>query len=289
MEMLTQAQAVATVTELQDGERACFWRESRFDRLECLSATFTRHVYAPHTHETYVLGTIEAGCETYRIRGRQEYASVGDLCMVNPDEVHDGAPCGEGYSYRMIYPSVALIQQIASDILDRPVTATPFFRYAKVHDPELSARFSRLHRLLEASGNRLEQDEAMHGVFATALQRHADLEPRREPGREHAAVARVRDHLLDRWNEDTDLDALSAVAGLTRHHLLRAFRRETGLTPHGFQTDIRVRNARRMLAHGDAPAEVAAACGFYDQSHLNRLFKARFGVTPGVFRSGGRG
>src|SRR5690554_5301780 len=133
MEMLTQAQAVATVTELQDGERACFWRESRFDRLECLSATFTRHVYAPHTHETYVLGTIEAGCETYRIRGRQEYASVGDLCMVNPDEVHDGAPCGEGYSYRMIYPSVALIQQIASDILDRPVTATPFFRYAKVH------------------------------------------------------------------------------------------------------------------------------------------------------------
>jgi AraC-like DNA-binding protein len=30
---------------------------------------------------------------------------------------------------------------------------------------------------------------------------------------------------------------------------------------------------------------VALACGFFDQSHLNRVFKARMGVTPGVYRA----
>ena len=41
-----------------------------------------------------------------------------------------------------------------------------------------------------------------------------------------------------------------------------------------------------MLANGVPPAEVAAACGFYDQSHLNRVFKARVGVAPGAFQVG---
>jgi AraC-like DNA-binding protein len=49
--------------------------------------------------------------------------------------------------------------------------------------------------------------------------------------------------------------------------------------------DRRFRAASRLLERGDAPGEVAAACGFFDQSHLNRVFKARMGVTPGVYRA----
>ena len=75
------------------------------------------------------------------------------------------------------------------------------------------------------------------------------------------------------------------LAGLPRHHLIRAFRRETGLTPHAYLIDVRVRRARERLRRGESLGEVAAATGFCDQPHLTRAFKARLGVTPGAFRA----
>jgi AraC-like DNA-binding protein len=85
--------------------------------------------------------------------------------------------------------------------------------------------------------------------------------------------------------EDLELADLAGVAGLSRSHFIRSFQRETGLTPHAFLTDRRFRAAKRLLERGEAPGEVATACGFFDQSHLNRIFKARMGVTPGVYRA----
>jgi AraC-like DNA-binding protein len=56
-----------------------------------------------------------------------------------------------------------------------------------------------------------------------------------------------------------------------------------GLPPHAFQLDLRIARARALLAAGDPPAAVAAACGFYDQAHLTRVFKQAVGVPPGRY------
>ena len=79
------------------------------------------------------------------------------------------------------------------------------------------------------------------------------------------------------------LAELAAVAGLSRFELARTFRAQVGLPPHAFQLDLRVRRARALLAGGEPPAAVAAACGFADQSHLHRVFKRAVGVTPGRY------
>jgi AraC-like DNA-binding protein len=47
-----------------------------------------------------------------------------------------------------------------------------------------------------------------------------------------------------------------------------------------YQTNLRVEQARRLLAAGAAPAAVAADCGFADQPHLSRVFKRAVGVSP---------
>ena len=46
---------------LSAGETARFFAAHRLDGIDCLSATFRTHVYPPHMHETYVIGTIESG------------------------------------------------------------------------------------------------------------------------------------------------------------------------------------------------------------------------------------
>jgi AraC-like DNA-binding protein len=78
---------------------------------------------------------------------------------------------------------------------------------------------------------------------------------------------------------------LSAVAGLSSFELVRRFREQLGLTPHAFQTNLRIARARALLRAGEPIARVAAACGFADQPHLTRTFKRAVGVTPGRFVS----
>ena len=68
-------------------------------------------------------------------------------------------------------------------------------------------------------------------------------------------------------------------------HLVRVFRREYGLPPHRYVVGRRLDRARPLLLAGMPIADVAAATGFHDQSHLTRHFRALLGTTPGAFRS----
>ena len=56
------------------------------------------------------------------------------------------------------------------------------------------------------------------------------------------------------------------------------------LPPHAFQVAHRIRKARRLLEAGETIADVAAATGFADQSHLHRHFQRGLGLTPGEYR-----
>ena len=98
-------------------------------------------------------------------------------------------------------------------------------------------------------------------------------------------MARARDYLIENFDSDLGLEELAKVAGLSRAHLIRAFRKEFHITPHAFLTDIRIRVARRRLQSGEHPAEIALECGFADQAHFTRHFKARTGITPGQYRA----
>lgn len=279
---ISQAQALE-LTPLARGERARFFAASRFEGVECLSATFVTHAYAPHAHDTYVIGNLEAGCEMWNTRGAKHYAVAGDLVFNQPLDVHDGMPADGGYSYRMTYPGIDVIRLVAGAVSGRIVTGTPWFRAPVVQDPEGARLFSAAHAALEAGADGLAGEELLIRAYARCLVLHADI-PQAGLGREPGPVQRVRDLIEQRYAEDLRLDELAAHAGLSTHHLIRAFRREIGLTPHAYVVDVRVRRAQDRLRAGGAPAEVAADVGFSDQSHLTRAFKARLAVTPGAYR-----
>ena len=283
MDMVTQEQAVEG-EPLAQNERARFFTAADFDGLDCLEATFRTHRYARHTHETYVVGGIFAGCETWFARGAQHYGGPGDLTLVNPEDVHDGAPHGGGYRYRMTYPSVALMRRLASEIAGRPVTETPFFPEPVVHDPDTLALFAAAFAAMTDGGDPMAAEELLLRAYGRCLVRHAAQPPDTAPG--SARIARVTRLMRDRHADDLSLDDLATEAGVSRHHLIRAFRREMQMTPHAYLLSLRVQAARRRLQAGETPAEVAAATGFCDQAHLTHAFKARLGVAPGAYRAG---
>ncbi len=94
---------------------------------------------------------------------------------------------------------------------------------------------------------------------------------------------RVEPAPLEPWRPVSEAARLS---GISREGFSRRFRKLHGVPPQAFQLIQKLNDARGALRTGDSIAEVAARTGFSDQSHLGRLFRRTFGVTPGQYRAG---
>jgi transcriptional regulator GlxA family with amidase domain len=84
----------------------------------------------------------------------------------------------------------------------------------------------------------------------------------------------------------TSIGALARATGWSRRHLGERFRAELGLSPKAAARLVRFDRARRLLQRravaGEqlALADLAVACGYYDQAHLARDFRDLAGCAP---------
>ncbi len=76
------------------------------------------------------------------------------------------------------------------------------------------------------------------------------------------------------------VEALAGEVGWSRRHLAARWRRDVGMGPKAVARILRFQRALRLLREGRARADVAYDCGFADQPHLNREFRALAGGTP---------
>ncbi len=96
----------------------------------------------------------------------------------------------------------------------------------------------------------------------------------------------VEDLLTHRYSEALTFEEIAANAiDIHPVHLAQTFRKLLNTTVGERLREIRLENARESLKFTQIPiAQIAIQCGFSDQSHLSRLFKARYGTTPFVYR-----
>jgi AraC-like DNA-binding protein len=270
-------------------EVARYWRHSAVAGVDLLRARFVTHRYGRHAHETYTFGVIESGVEEFEYRGSLLRAGAGAVALLNPEVVHTGQAAGpDGWAYRVFYPEVEVVTEIAAE-LGWPA-GPPSFPETVVTDAR-SARLVRTAHMAAESGDRLASSTLLRTALGGLLAAHAAAAPGRaiRPGRAPAAIAQTRDLLHARLADPPSLEELAAVTGLGPFALLRAFRAETGLPPHAYLNQLRVRRARCLLDDGLAPAQVAACTGFADQAHLTRHFKRVVGVPPGAYQRGRTG
>jgi AraC family transcriptional regulator len=104
-------------------------------------------------------------------------------------------------------------------------------------------------------------------------------------------LATVEETVHESFPRPIDVDGLAASVGVHPVHLGRTFRRYRGMALGEWVRRLRLEDAlSRLSASTDAIADVAAASGFADQSHLTRVMRRRMGVTPAEYRrlAGGR-
>lgn len=262
-----------------------FFLHPCLDGLEVSIAVANPHAFPNHTHDHFTVVVMEKdGCYSQGPRRTSSFVRAGQLCLINPGQVHSGVPPpGSMPSYRNFYVSPEWMRDLATETCGRDVGIPEFARLI-VSQPEVGRALQHLSRLLQHGGDRLEMESCMIEALTHLLTRHGNAPARlAKAGREHRAMRLVQEHLADRVGEKVALEELAALAGLSRYHLLRVFKRDTGLTPHAFHTQMRVDRARILVRQGLPFADVAAATGFVDQSHFTTTFRQFTGATPGQY------
>ncbi|MGP3958401.1 AraC family ligand binding domain-containing protein [Nonomuraea sp. 3N208] len=266
-------------------EFARYWRYHGLGGLDLMRAQFVRHRFARHSHETYAIGTLEAGQEEIRFADGVQYASADEVVMIEPGVVHTGEPhTTDGWAYRVLYPSVEQVREVADEI--GVPGGTPSFERRVVADPRLSQRVAAAHRAAESGGS-LAADTELHMLLTLVLAAYGTRRPQRQAhtvGRR--SVAQVRDLLHATMPDPPSLAQLATVAGVSPYVLLRSFRRTYGMPPHAYVTQLRVAKARELLRQGMPPSQAAVTAGFCDQSHLSRHFRRLVGVPPRAYQRG---
>lgn len=164
--------------------------------------------------------------------------------------------------------------------------------------PRLGHRDEFLHYSVARLGRLSQQDDDVSTMMAERLQlllrQHLyegyrlPVPPTMSPTSLAPRMARqLSDHIESALGQRIALSDLAALAGLSVHQLLIAFRRTFGTTPAQYILAQRLRRARwYLLNRSDDITDIALACGFASHSHLSAAFKRDTGITPRQFRDG---
>jgi AraC-like DNA-binding protein len=266
-------------------EIARYWQHAAVAGVDLLRARFITHRYGRHAHETYTFGLIEAGIEEFDYGGTLMRAGPGAVALLNPEVVHTGqAATSAGWAYRVLYPDVSVVTNVACQLGWRP--GTPLFPQTVLYDERSAALLRSAHRAAE-HGDKLASSSLLTAALARLLTAHAKAGAAETPAivrQSPASISAVCELLHERLADPPSLSELAAMTGLSQFAVLRAFRAETGLPPHAYVNQLRVRQARALLDRGVAPADVAMTTGFADQAHLTRHFKRVVGVPPRAYQ-----
>jgi AraC-like DNA-binding protein len=207
-------------------------------------------------------------------------ANQGDVIMVNPGEIHDGAPIGKQLRvWQMIYFDPAVL---VNELEGETISSIEFVRPV-LSDAQLARHFDRLFcSLANGIGDGLRHEERTVEMLEYLLRRHTVCRLHKASA---PCLAKARERMDSAPETRVTLRELAASCGLSRFQFLRAFSAAFGITPHAYQMQRRTQTAKILLSRGLTPAEAAAQAGFADQSHLTRSFVRQYGMTPGRYAS----
>jgi len=257
--------------------------------LELLHARYESQCFSRHVHEGFCIGVIETGAQRFYCSGESHIAAQDSIIFVNSDQVHDGhKETDYGWSYRAMYPMPDMLSKVSRELKNNYQGShdrLPWFADAVVNDPVMSTKLRQLFQLLESSDNQLERESLYLSTIIELIFRHGrQRNELLDLGKEPISIQRVRDYIDAHVEQNISIQTLADLVELSPFYLTRLFHKTVGLPPHTYQIQRRLYKAKRLIILGVKLSDVAADCGFTDQSHLTRHFKKSFVVAPGAFQ-----
>jgi len=243
----------------------------------------------PHYHEFCKLLFLLEGRGCYTVDGQRYLLQSGDTVLIGSRCVHrpeleSGAP----YERIILYISPEFLQQVSTEECNlRDIFSARQGHVLRLKQPQQKKLFS-LVSALEAS---LHSQDYGSGIlsYAALLQLLVALgQNLLQPDARHPEpllptsprVRELTEYIHEHYAEDLDIDALAEQLYLSKFHMMRLFRQETGFTVYTYLTQRRLMAARQMIESGMRATEACYRCGFHSYSSFTRACNKYLGATP---------
>lgn len=237
------------------------------------------HCFGPTIRDFFLIHIVTDGRGTYIARGQRHELEAGKSFIIHPGEVTCyQADADEPWTYYYFSFNGALAEKLlnTTDFQDgRLVIDVPTAPLVKIIQKAVKQADSCQNRMLYG----LSVLMSLINVYA----QEAEVELSAQ--KDSSIVARARDYIDFNFFGKLTVAQIAADLNVSRSHLYKTFKEETGISPCEYLTQCRIQLATKLLEETDMSIrEIAAAVGFDTYSAFFRSFKLCCGVSANEYR-----
>ena len=242
-----------------------------------------------HYHEFCKILLLVSGRGAYVVDGQRYLLQPGDLVLVDSRSVHrPELESGNPYERIIIYIAPEFLQKMSTADCDLPQIFSMNTGYVlRLKETERKKIFSMTAALeKELSGEDYGREIISNAYLLRLLVEIGRQRRKTDTHNPHPVIPqnpRVLEWMayIDRHlAEDLDMDLLAERFYISKYHMMRLFRRETGFTVHTYLLQRRLLAARQLIDKGMLATEACYRCGFRSYSSFTRAYSKYFGSTP---------
>lgn len=245
-----------------------------------------------HNHDFYEIYLFLSGKVTYVIEGKTYLLRPKDILIINNKELHKAfIDKSMIYERIVIWISPDYIKSLSSESSDL-LSAFDSTSINKINLLRPNAQLTDIiYNIVDNLGIAYNSTEYGSDILKTTYIRELLVYLNRAfqlPLRKEAQLSITYDdkinkilyYINENLSGDVSLDTLSAKFFISKYHLLREFKKNTGYTIHRYIQQKRLILAKELLKGNSHITEVCTQCGFGDYSNFIRSFRKEFGISP---------
>ncbi len=242
-----------------------------------------------HYHEFHKILFLISGGGGYFIAGKRYALAPGDLVLIGKHEIHRPDFTPNVKNERIIlYISPEFLEATSSsscrlsqcftkecDHVLRPDEKRRKFLHSILSDVERELSADRFGSEILSSSMLLHLlVEIARNLFDQKIQKPSPVLPKSK------CMQELLTYLDTHLTEDLTIEKLAEKFYISRFHMMRRFREETGTTIHAYLSEHRLLLARDLIENGSPATQVCFQCGFGSYSSFSRAYTKFFGTTP---------